>query len=202
MGISNKTFEDVADERDRLRAELAAKDARIAILDAAFVKVADRAEQYQNRVSDLNDEIEALRRQIAFMRGHGIVQDNEALRKRVGELEDKLAAAENTRKLNGALCDLSLANTDSWKARAEQAEAQLAEAKEQAHYANGVAELAMKHRDAAEAQRDAMREALEPFAEMGESLKHTRGTVHMNVKMDWLLKARAALAPPPAGREG
>jgi hypothetical protein len=45
----------------------------------------------------------------------------------------------------------------------ERLQAELAEAQETAHYANGVADLAMKHRDAAEADAARLRSALEPF---------------------------------------
>lgn len=53
-------------------------------------------------------------------------------------------------------------------ARAEQAERERDEAREAAHYANGTAELAMKHRDTAEARVKELEEALDPFAAVAE----------------------------------
>ena len=81
------------------------------------------------------------------------------------------------------------------RARAERAEAQLAEAKEQAHYANGVADLAMQHRDSTEAERDALRKALADlvnFAWTAVTADCEEARVNLNGK---IAKARAALAP-------
>lgn len=50
-----------------------------------------------------------------------------------------------------------MSDIDWLKRELEKARAELEAEREKAHYANGVADLAMKHRDAAEAERDALR---------------------------------------------
>jgi predicted nucleic acid-binding Zn-ribbon protein len=190
-------------EYGALLRELAAKDARIGELEAERDKAQDALgcqADLEKDFADARAKNEALRKELAeaksslsTVRGSNemlerwldsLKDSNSALRKRVGELEAELtAAAEDVKALPQKTADALMPIIGPLKARAEQAEAQLAntkaelrhmytfdgqhrgkiadltaqlaEAKEQAHYANGTAELAMKHRDAAEAQLEA-----------------------------------------------
>ena len=96
---------------------------------------------------------------------------------------DKAAAAWNRRPTDtpaaAPLATSTVADSDGLKyehvwqvrdtcARAEQAERERDEAREALHYANGTAELAMKHRDTAEARVKELEEALDPFAAVAE----------------------------------
>ena len=174
----------------------AAKDARIAELEKHNLTMA----------SFWGAKVQGLEAQMAH-----VISDAEetawrdeaiALRKRVGELE-----AGN--KASGAICDLALANTDSWKSHAEQAEAQLAEANEtieqwklndRKHWdwvhklQAQLAEIEEKWRlismletnlERVDAENKILREALEPFALIYEDHEDFH-------------RARAALQPTAA----
>jgi uncharacterized coiled-coil protein SlyX len=94
----------------------------------------------------------------------GFTQMQAAKDARIAELEAQLASTQTVRKMNAAVADLALANTDSWKSRAEQAEAQLAKAEaERLFQSVKAAEL--------EAQLAVMREALKRIAALGGSTK-------------------------------
>lgn len=76
--------------------------------------------------------------------------------KQKAEIVARLAELEHL-LTHAGVCELAARNVnvrsymEEWEARATRAEAALAEARDGWHMANGVAELAMQHRDAAEA---------------------------------------------------
>lgn len=75
-------------------------------------------------------------------------------------LNEKIAAAERERDEVRRLATAVDLQRQEFYWRAERAEVDLATVSEQLHYANGTCELAMKHRDSAEAELAAAREAL------------------------------------------
>lgn len=146
---------EAATEIDRLRVDNAAMKARIAELEAALVLVREvnasldaRAEQAEAQLAREKVEgdkilaaLEAAQTELAFMRGHGIVQDNETLRTRVGELEAKIETwreahyqvHQHAEKAERRIAELELrTNVGNALIRAEKAEARIAEANERA----------------------------------------------------------------------
>lgn len=78
---------------------------------------------------------------------------------------DREAAARRQSEQDAAnITRVAQVNFDQYqieRAERDRLRAELAEAKDSAHYANGVAELAMKHRDAAEAELARLRDQLD-----------------------------------------
>lgn len=173
------SFHDMLTKLSHALARAEKAEARIAELEAgigidwqaAFHREKARAEKAEARIAELEDKLSTA----VWSRDHERA-DNGALRKRVAELEADLlhghesgpirnmrARAERAeRALHIEAYNAMLTRAEQAEARlggylevisrAERAEVELAEAKEQVHYANGVADLAMKHRDSAEAR--------------------------------------------------
>ena len=84
-------------------------------------------------------------------------------------------------------------------AEIEALRAEIAEARDGWHMANGTADLAMKHRDAAEARAERLAEALREMIELREATQ--RGEVHpTRNELDIVKDARALLREQEVGK--
>ena len=94
--------------------------------------------------------------------------------------------------------DYARANVAAKDAEIEALRAELAEARDGWHMANGTADLAMKHRDAAEARAERLAEALREMIELREATQ--RGEVHpTRHELDIVKDARALLREQEEG---
>lgn len=107
------------DGNQKLRYELAAKDARIAGLESQLRHMHTFDGQHCARIAELEDKLSTAVWSCDHERA-----DNEALHKRIAELEEQLGSTQTVRKMNAAVAELALMNT---RERAESAEARVAE---------------------------------------------------------------------------
>ena len=133
-------------------------------------------------------------------------KENEALRKRVGELEARPPQA--AAKIITDLIEHHNAKVLDLETLAKRAEERATSALRDANARAEQAEAQLKR---AEAERDAMRELVEELADdlsfavegRYHGIKDHPAIKHRyNRDMETVVRARAALAPPPAGREG
>lgn len=184
-----RLFNEATAEIDRLRAELAAAQAT------------RTEQQWAADVRMWQQDRDAL----AFMQGHGIVEENKSLRAELAEARRALLAGNDTvlankrlqadnAALKARIAELEAAGNrlgdaaitgildgNDFRSRAEKAEAERDQAVQELEEMDAIHSRAQK----AEAERDALREALSFYRE----------------NTDHGMRARAALGPSPAGEK-
>jgi DNA repair exonuclease SbcCD ATPase subunit len=212
-----RAMDRVVVERDRLRAELAERKERYPYSDVDLdMAIEAETKDLRAELTGLHADNEALRKRYADTEKlvHDLAERNLELRKRVGELEAKSGgwyeefrdAESRAEQAEAQLASLrpSVAEIerDEAIARAEQAEAQLAEAKAQIEkltwLLTGGGSASYYGQLAAE--RNAMRKRSDRIGFWLSAALEDPGVCE-DMKRDineWF----AALAPPPAGREG
>jgi predicted nucleic acid-binding Zn-ribbon protein len=161
--LISRELKRMAEEIDGLQAELAAKDARVAELTAVKIPsgeinaMPERVRSYIAALETACDPSGTIRD------NYRLTEENRGLRTECSSLFSRAERAEaRIAKLEAANTALAKRAVDAtfWANQTgdkcadanARAEAELAEVREQLHYVNGVADLAIQHRDAAEAQ--------------------------------------------------